>query len=83
MHIYRFMTDPGHGWLEVPYVELVRLNIAHKVSPYSYRHGSMAYLEEDCDFELFTTAKERAGEVFGYEADYQEHTPIRGYARFS
>lgn len=56
---YRFIHDPGHGWLEVPAAELVELAIAHKVSAYSYlsRDGATAYLEEDCDASLFADAK--------------------------
>ncbi len=64
---YRFITDPGHGWLEVPMAELVELEIAHKISKHSYmsRDGKMAYLEEDCDAPRFNDAKgEPEGEAF-------------------
>lgn len=51
MKEYRFIADPGHGWLVVPLAE-VRASGA-KISPYSYINGDMAYLEEDCDAGAF------------------------------
>jgi len=76
---YRFIEDPGHAWLEVPRAELVELGILEKVSQYSYQHGDMVYLEEDCDAGLFVDAK-------GLTRDniidvYQDRTPIRNYGR--
>lgn len=79
---YRFISDPGHGWLEVPEAELTRLNIADKISAYSYRNGGNAYLEEDSDFGVFKKAKDAAGETLKLEEVYQENTPIRNYPRF-
>jgi hypothetical protein len=78
--MYRFITDPGHGWLEVPIAEIKALGIADKISAYSYRKGNMAYLEEDCDAGLFLNA---AGipKTWIYRV-YQENTPIRGYVSF-
>lgn len=54
-----YHTDPGHGWIEVPRAEVVRLGIASKISEFSYmdRHnGPSVYLEEDCDAALFIQA---------------------------
>jgi hypothetical protein len=81
-NVYRFISDPGHGWLEVPEAELSRLNIADKISAYSYRNAGNAYLEEDSDFGVFKKAKDAAGETFKLEEVYQENTPIRNYSRF-
>jgi hypothetical protein len=61
---YKFFQDPGHGWIEVPIAELRRLNVADQISPYSYRNGHMAYLEEDCDASAWAKAKRAAGEEF-------------------
>lgn len=52
---YTFWADPGHGWLQVPAVEILALGI--KPSAYSYRSGGYVYLEEDCDLGLFMRAK--------------------------
>ena len=80
---YRFISDPGHGWLEVPLAELSIL--PYPPSSYSYRNDGFAYLEEDCDAPLFLRAK------FGDESSdwhknlvdvYEASTAIRGYARF-
>ena len=46
---FLYHTDPGHGWIEVPMTELRRLGIERAITPFSYRHGDTAYLEEDCD----------------------------------
>jgi len=79
---YRFISDPGHGWLEVPMDEIKRLKIEDKISSYSYRNKGKAYLEEDCDFSVFAAAKEKLGEKFEYTSVYQANTPIRHYDRF-
>lgn len=48
----QFISDPGHGWAEVP-MQLIRdLGIADQISSFSYRLGDTAYLEEDCDAAL-------------------------------
>ena len=56
---YRFIEDPGHGWIEVSMLELKNLGISDKISGYSYmsRDRFWAYLEEDCDLSLWATAK--------------------------
>jgi hypothetical protein len=58
---YTYYTDPGHGWLEVNYDELVELGIHKEVSGYSYRRGDAVYLEEDCDMALFMNTMEAKG----------------------
>ena len=79
----RFISDPGHGWLEVPVSELVRLGIATQISRYSYKKGAMAYLEEDSDAGVYLGALEAAGEPRpALDEVYQERTPIRGYASY-
>ena len=79
---YRFIEDSGHGWLEVPVAELHALGIARDISPYSYRRGELAYLEEDCDMSMFFGAKRARGEPVPYVTVYQDVSPIRGYARW-
>lgn len=50
-----FITDPGHGWLRVPISHLddERMDIAGRVTDYSYQSGWYVYLEEDCDLSLY------------------------------
>lgn len=80
---YRFHADPGHGWLEVECEELRHLGIATDVSPFSYREGSTAFLEEDCDLTRFVEAKFARGEPVPYVYEHHENTPIRGYACYT
>ena len=59
--VFTFWSDPSHGWLEVPISLLVEFKIAHKITPYSYRHDKLAYLEEDCDAGQFLQAAKEVG----------------------
>ena len=85
----RFIEDPGHGWLEVPVADLVKLGIENEITPYSYksRDGKLAYLEEDCDLSTYARAK---GYTVGMhkwsepvERVYQENTHIRSLPSYS
>jgi hypothetical protein len=83
MPTYNFHTDPGHGWLEVPMADINRLGLASKISRYSYRQGDTAYLEEDCDANLFVQALQATGAEF----DWRDKTTnadsfIRALPRF-
>lgn len=79
---FRFISDPGHGWIEVPMKLIEVLGIKSKISAYSYRKGDMAYLEEDCDAYEFVQACKAQGITVEYSEVYQENTPIRHYSRF-
>ena len=52
----RFISDAGHGWLEVPRADIM----ASGVVPSQYSYVDMAkdlvYLEEDCDAPKFIKA---------------------------
>jgi hypothetical protein len=51
----RFITDPGHGWLEVSLVEYPDA-LVHGTG-YGYNAGNgMVYLEEDCEAPAFLKA---------------------------
>ncbi|MHB1644365.1 MAG: hypothetical protein ACYCS8_17235 [Acidithiobacillus sp.] len=85
---YTFHHDAGHGWLEVNRSDLVALNIADKITPYSYQKGVLVFLEEDCDMATFICAYE---ERFGVETTWGDlandvfegnDSPIRGYAPY-
>ena len=90
---YRFIHDPGHGWLEVPTGELVRLGIANQISSFSYisKDGKKVYLEEDCDLAVFAEAKCKKESIRdplkwdaeGVEEVYQENTFVRHLAPFT
>lgn len=80
--MYRFISDPGHGWLEVPEDEIARLKIEKEISPFSYRYQGTVYLEEDCDFSVFMRAKEKLGEEVQVLHVFQENTPVRSYPNY-
>jgi hypothetical protein len=68
---YFYLSDPGHGWLEVPLRHVHALGIAKTISRYSYldttgsqspfKGEPVAYLEEDCDMARFMEAARAAG----------------------
>jgi hypothetical protein len=76
---YKFIEDPGHGWLEVERLEIERLCLEDQISRYSYVRGAKVYLEEDCDAAVFIRAKTARGETVETVSVYQENTPIRNY----
>ena len=57
--VYRFIHDPGHGWLEVWLNDLGQLGLIDKVTAFSHMSDDRQkiYLEEDCDAPLFLEAK--------------------------
>ena len=83
--MYEFHTDAGHGWLAVPIHHIEKLDIANKISTFSYMNDGIAYLEEDCDAPLFFEAyKSTYGEVPKFlELDQEfDRSPIRDYESF-
>ena len=67
--MYDFYEDPAHGWLKVSIAELQSLGIANKISGYSYINGNNAFLEEDCDAQVFVDAKRKLDPDFFLEAN--------------
>lgn len=80
---FRFISDPGHGWLEVPLSFVRSMGLADKISAYSYVRGNTAYLEEDCDAYLMLKALKQQNINYELDEVYQDPTPIRRYARYS
>ena len=83
---YKFISDPGHGWLRVPLLEIIKLGIADKISTCSYIDwaAKFAYLEEDCDMWTFTHAKkwDHKNLSFYLSEEHQENCPIRNMQPF-
>ena len=78
-----FYEDPGHGWLAVPLPLLERLGLLDSISPYSYMRGMLAHLEEDCDYERFWAAAQRAGLQITIRTTRTDHrSRIRNYCQF-
>lgn len=73
-----FHCDPSHGWLEVTQADLEALGISGLISAYSYTQGDTAYLEEDCDADLFLEGAKAAGWTIQIVEKYIDaDSPIR------
>jgi hypothetical protein len=79
-----YYQDPGHGWARVSIGLLHGLKIAHEISPYSYRRGNYAYLEEDCDLSRLMIAAQAAGINLKLKQFHTNKTSkIRSYEQFN
>lgn len=79
-------TDPSHGWAKVSLKQLIRLNIADKISTYSYIHknGLNAYLEEDCDLSTYLKALDAKGIQYKFKTLHtNKSSKIRSYSRYT
>lgn len=82
---FTFFSDPGHGWVKVPTSILVALNIADKITHYSYLRGDFAYLEEDQDYTTFLNAfRAFTGKDPSIKESFaNKYSKIRGYDTYS
>jgi hypothetical protein len=82
LHVRKY-EDPSHGWLAVPMQWLEALRIVGKISSYSYRRNSTAYLEEDDDMHEFAVAAKRAGfQIFRDCHHTDKSSPVRSYPTY-
>jgi hypothetical protein len=80
---FNFYTDPGHAWIKVPLKLLEELDIANKITNYSYIRKEYAYLEEDCDLQTFHKAMEKAKKiVILKEFHTNRESKIRNYCSY-
>jgi len=78
-----FHCDPSHGWLEVERTDVDALNIAGRISRYSYLNGDRVYLEEDCDaMHFLEAAKAHEWTINIQEKHTNRDSFIRAYPRF-
>jgi len=56
MSTLRFISDAGHGWLEVPTVDVIKAGITPSKYSYVDAENCLAYLEEDRDASAYLTA---------------------------
>ena len=78
-----FYADAGHGWLKVARADLDALDIAHRITPYSYERGQWVYLEEDCDATTYLEAAKAAGYVINITEKYSDQSTIRHFPRYT
>lgn len=82
---FHFYSDPGHGWMKVPYEAINRLGIGHKISSFSYERGCSVYLEEDRDALYFLNALRENG-IDNYKLiqhNTDRMSKIRSYASYN
>lgn len=80
---FDYYSDPGHGWVKVPIKELKELEIADKISPWSYMKGDYAYLEEDKDVYIFMMAMKKVGKPVSFrEHNTDRQSKIRNYTSY-
>jgi len=82
---YTFHHDAGHGWLEVPYQDMLNVGVTlEDVSRYSYatviNYKPTVFLEEDVDVAVFMLAMKRAGKPVKWKhKDVAGDSVIRSY----
>ncbi len=79
---YRYIQDPGHGWLEVPVSELQRIGVQPSHYSYVNPRDGRAYLEEDCDMPKFIASKKFLSEPVEVIEVHQNKTFIRDLPSF-
>ena len=52
----RFISDAGHGWLEVPTVDVIKAGVTPSRYSYVDADNGRTYLEEDCDMAAYLAA---------------------------
>jgi hypothetical protein len=82
--IFKYYSDPGHGWFAVKRSLLATYVDLKTISHYSYQRGQTVYLEEDCDCSKLFKALDNAGIMWGYVEKHTDKThPIRSYNWFT
>jgi len=85
MKTYIWAVDAGHAWLAVKTKELDELNIADKITDFSYIKGATVYLEEDSDAATFINAytAKHGVKPKTKEGKYWDRQPCRSFARYT
>ena len=84
MKTYIWAVDAGHEWLAVKKQELTDLNIADKITEYSFVKGETVYLEGDCDAATFIEAYTAKNGVAPKtkQGKHWDVQPCRSFARY-
>jgi hypothetical protein len=79
----KYYTDPGHGWIAIKRKVLNDLEVADKITVFSYQKGQTVYLEEDCDAFLVMQKLSEQGITVTFDRKHTNNrSPIRNYNRF-
>jgi hypothetical protein len=78
-----FISDPAHGWLEVPNKLYKQSGIVATRCSYFSSSRNMVYLEEDCDASAFNSAMKAKGLDYTLNHDHYTGTPswVRNLSR--
>lgn len=80
---FTVFSDPGHAWAKVHLIDLLKLNLLDKITPYSYTKGDYVYLEEDLDLSTFHDAlREIDVEPVWVVKHTNKSSKIRSYERY-
>jgi len=80
---FTYYSDPGHGWVKVPRRLLDKLEIADKISSFSYARGDSVYLEEDCDLTKLQLALDSKNTKLELVSRYtNRQSKIRSYQQY-
>jgi hypothetical protein len=77
-----FFADAGHGWLKVDRADLDALDIAHKITYFSYEKGDAVYLEEDLDATTYLDAAKAKGWAINIREQYFDRSTIRTFQSY-
>ena len=83
---FDYIQDAGHGWVKVPFELLRELEIADKITYYSYYNRGQVYLEEDNDTCTFMNAYHAR---FGFDPKLRDRiarerrSRVRGYVPYN
>ena len=77
-----YHTDPSHGWIEVNRADLDALDIAHKITAYSYERGPRVFLEEDQDAATYLDAAKAAGWRVTMSEIYSPESMVRTFNHY-
>ena len=87
MATYSFLSDPGHGWLKVPFGDFLAVGLdLKKISTFSYydSYRTNVYLEEDCDLAIFVGAYQKThghGPKIKFMNPSERQSKVRSYYR--
>jgi hypothetical protein len=63
--VFKFISDPGHGWMEVNLKEFPFAK--RSATGYGYKNGDFIYLEEDSEAPDFVVELRQRGIQFEFE----------------
>lgn len=70
-------ADDGHAWLEVSLNDIRYLGIWDRISRYSYIKDDRAFLEEDCDANVYLNKAKEEGWKISVTEKYMNNSFVR------